>query len=115
MTVEPTSQIAIAIFPRLRGVVCLLAFVSLLVQVRGLYSSGGILLLRLPEGSPSVVALFRTVPFRDVPPAYIRLNHYADRATRRASGGWWRRSEIGENAPIQLPVRSIFIDGQVAI
>lgn len=46
MTTGPTSQIALAIFPRLLGVVYLLAFVSLLVQVRGLYGSGGILPLR---------------------------------------------------------------------
>ncbi|MGB9080251.1 MAG: lipase maturation factor family protein [Desulfuromonadaceae bacterium] len=64
------------------------------------------LLLRLLEGSPPVVALFRTVPFRDAPPAFIRLKvyryHFTDWATRRAGGGWWRRNKIGGSAPMAL-------------
>ena len=67
------------------------------------------LLLRLLEGSPPVIGLFRTVPFRDVPPAYIRLvvyrYHFTDLAARRGGGGWWRRSEIGESAPMTLTGR----------
>lgn len=46
MTSVPSSQIALAIFPRLLGLVYLLAFVSLLIQVRGLYGSRGILPIR---------------------------------------------------------------------
>jgi hypothetical protein len=64
------------------------------------------LVMRLLEGSPPVVALFRTVPFRDFPPAYIRLKvyryHFTDWAARRTGGMWWRRSEIGESAPMTL-------------
>lgn len=64
------------------------------------------LVLRLLEGSPEVVALFRKVPFRDVPPAYIRLvvyrYHFTDWANKRTGGRWWQRSEIGESAPMTL-------------
>ena len=67
------------------------------------------LVLRLLEGSPAVIALFRKVPFRDVPPAYIRLvvyrYHFTDWATRRTGGGWWQRSETGESAPMTLTER----------
>jgi hypothetical protein len=67
------------------------------------------LLLRLLEGSPPVVALFRIAPFQGAPPAYIRLKvyryHYTDLAARRNGGGWWRRSEVGESAPMTLKGR----------
>src|SRR6185369_14679515 len=46
MTPVPSFSIALAIFPRLLGMVYLLAFASLLVQVRGLYGSRGILPIR---------------------------------------------------------------------
>ena len=64
------------------------------------------LLIRLLEGSPSVVALFRSAPFREAPPACIRLvvyrYHFTDWADKRASGKWWQRSEIGKSAPMTL-------------
>lgn len=46
MTPVPPCSIALGLFPRLLGVVYLLAFASLLVQVRGLYGSQGILPIR---------------------------------------------------------------------
>jgi hypothetical protein len=62
------------------------------------------LLKRLLEGSPPVLALFRHVPFRDAPPRLLRLTvyqyHFTDGATRRASGHWWQREEIGRSAPL---------------
>jgi len=64
------------------------------------------LVLRLLEGSPAVLALIRTVPFRDVPPGYIRLvvfrYHFTDLSTKRSSGRWWDRTEIGMSAPMTL-------------
>lgn len=63
------------------------------------------LVRRLLEGSPPVLALFRTVPFR-APPAYIRLvvyrYHFSDLATKRGGGEWWKRREIGASAPMML-------------
>ena len=62
------------------------------------------LLQRLFEGSPPVLALFRSVPFRDTPPRLLRLTvyqyHFTDGATRRASGHWWQREEIARSAPL---------------
>lgn len=68
------------------------------------------LLLRLLEGSPAVLGLFRSVPFRDQPPAYIRLvvfrYHFTDRATMLSSGRWWDRTEVGMSAPMALKGKS---------
>ena len=62
------------------------------------------LLQRLLDGSPPVLALFRAVPFVDAPPRLLRLTvyqyHFTDAATRRASGHWWKREEIGKSAPL---------------
>lgn len=67
------------------------------------------LLMRLLEGSPAVLALFLSVPFRDLPPAYIRLvvfrYHFTDIATRLSSGMWWYRTEVGMSAPMTLKGR----------
>lgn len=64
------------------------------------------LVQRLLEGSPAVLALFRKVPYRDAPPDYIRLvvyrYHFTDPATKRASGRWWERAELGMSAPMTL-------------
>jgi hypothetical protein len=55
---------------------------------------------RLIEGSPSVLRLFRRDPFRGRPPAMVRTVLYrywfTDLATKRKTGMWWRRREIGE-------------------
>jgi hypothetical protein len=54
---------------------------------------------RLVEGSPSVLRLFRSDPFGGKPPAMVRtvLSRYTftDAATKRTTGAWWRRQELG--------------------
>lgn len=69
------------------------------------------LLMRLLEGSPPVLSLLRNNPFRDAPPDYIRLMvyryHFSDSATKRASGRWWERSEIGKSAPMTLKGKKV--------
>jgi lipase maturation factor 1 len=54
---------------------------------------------RLIEGSPSVLKLFRGDPFRGAPPAQVRTvlwqYWFTDAATRRRTGAWWRRQELG--------------------
>jgi lipase maturation factor 1 len=54
---------------------------------------------RLVEGSPSVLRLFRRDPFAGKPPALVRTvlwqYWFIDRATKRATGAWWRRRELG--------------------
>jgi hypothetical protein len=64
------------------------------------------LLQRLLEGTPSVLALFRAVPFPDAPPAAVRLKVYryrfSDRDGRQATGRWWERELLGGSAPISL-------------
>ncbi|MFL5482077.1 MAG: lipase maturation factor family protein [Gemmatimonadaceae bacterium] len=58
---------------------------------------------RLIEGSPSVLGLFRGDPFHGKPPAMVRTIIYqywfTDLATRRSSGAWWRREELGQFSP----------------
>jgi hypothetical protein len=59
---------------------------------------------RLLEGSPEVLSLLKRNPFPDAPPRYIRAvvydYHFADFATRRQTGAWWRRELTGEYMPI---------------
>jgi hypothetical protein len=54
---------------------------------------------RLLEGSPPVLRLFRNDPFHGKPPALVRTMLYqywfTDMATKRTTGAWWRRREIG--------------------
>jgi hypothetical protein len=54
---------------------------------------------RLVEGSPSVLRLFRSDPFNGKPPAMVRTvlwrYWFTDLATKRATGAWWRRRELG--------------------
>jgi hypothetical protein len=54
---------------------------------------------RLIEGSPSVLRLFRRDPFAGKPPAMVRTVRwqywFTDLATKRATGAWWRRRELG--------------------
>jgi hypothetical protein len=55
--------------------------------------------LRLVEGSPSVLRLFRADPFKGEPPPLVRTviwrYWFSDAATKRATGAWWRRELIG--------------------
>jgi len=54
---------------------------------------------RLVEGSPSVLRLFRSDPFHGKPPALVRTVRwqywFTDMETRRRTGVWWRRTEVG--------------------
>ena len=54
---------------------------------------------RLLEGSPDVLRLFRNDPFHGEPPALVRTvlwrYWFTDHATKRATGAWWRRRELG--------------------
>jgi lipase maturation factor 1 len=54
---------------------------------------------RLLENSPSVLRLFRTNPFGDRPPALVRTVRwqywFTDLETKRRTGAWWRRQELG--------------------
>ena len=56
-------------------------------------------MLRLLQGSPDVLRLLATNPFPDHPPKYLRAILYnyefTDLKTRRATGNWWRRTELG--------------------
>lgn len=53
------------------------------------------LLWRLLQGSPPVLALFQSNPFAEAPPKFVRAQYYdyrfADGATHRATGQWWTR------------------------
>ena len=57
----------------------------------------------LLENSPPVMALVGPNPFPNQPPKYIRAQlyeyHFTDRATRRATGEWWRRDYKGSYMP----------------
>lgn len=61
------------------------------------------LLVRLLEGSPEVLRLFRCNPFPDQPPRYVRALLYeyrmTDLRTRRRTGAWWHRELVGTYFP----------------
>ena len=61
------------------------------------------LVTRLLEGDRSVAGLFRTMPFRDHPPKFVRARYYRYRFTtpeeRRRTGDWWKRDLAGEFLP----------------
>lgn len=54
---------------------------------------------RLIEGSPSVLRLFGHDPFYGQPPARVRAilwqYWFTDENTKRRTGAWWRRKELG--------------------
>jgi len=54
---------------------------------------------RLLENSPSVLRLFRSNPFAAGPPSLVRTVRwqywFTDLDTKRRTGAWWRRSELG--------------------
>jgi hypothetical protein len=70
---------------------------------------------RLLDNSPSVLALFAGNPFPRAPPTEVRTMRwqywFTDRATRRATGLWWRRRLLGPFTGVvtRLP------DGRVVI
>jgi predicted DCC family thiol-disulfide oxidoreductase YuxK len=57
------------------------------------------LMVRLLQGSPDVLDLFKKNPFPSGPPKYIRAQlfqySFTDFATRRATGDWWKREPEG--------------------
>ena len=59
---------------------------------------------RLMDGSPSVLKLFRADPFNGKPPSMVRTvlwqYWFTDLATKRKTGAWWRRSELGPFSPM---------------
>jgi hypothetical protein len=59
---------------------------------------------RLVEGSPAVLSLFRSDPFKGKPPGLVRtvISQYwfTDLATKRRTGAWWRRKDLGEFMPV---------------
>jgi len=58
---------------------------------------------RLLTNDPDVLALFAGNPFHESPPQQIRVviwqYWFTDRATKRATGQWWRRDLVGLYAP----------------
>lgn len=59
---------------------------------------------RLVEGSPAVLSLFREDPFHGKPPRLVRTVIYqywfTDTRTKRSTGDWWRRKELGGFMPV---------------
>ncbi len=65
--------------------------------------------------SHDVLALFRSNPFPDSPPSYVRAvmwqYWFTDRATKRKTGLWWNRKLLGLFAP-EIALRP---DGRVGV
>lgn len=61
------------------------------------------LMWRLLQGSPPVLALLENNPFAHAPPKYVRAQLYeyrfTDGPTHRATGGWWTRRPMGQYLP----------------
>ena len=59
--------------------------------------------VRLLEGSPDVLALFRRDPFAGAPPPRVRAvlwqYWFTTPAEKRRTGAWWKRRLLGEYAP----------------
>jgi lipase maturation factor 1 len=66
-------------------------------------------------GNKDVLAFFRSNPFPEAPPKEVRAvvwqYWFTDRATRKASGAWWRREDRGLYAPTLMRTR----DGQIVV
>jgi lipase maturation factor 1 len=58
------------------------------------------LMVRLLEGSSDVVGLFRTNPFPDKPPRFVRALVYDYHFSGRGSGEWWTRELLGNYFPM---------------
>jgi hypothetical protein len=58
---------------------------------------------QLLRNTPDVLALFRSNPFAQTPPKFVRSvvwqYWFTDRATKRTTGQWWRREFRGLYAP----------------
>jgi Lipase maturation factor len=58
---------------------------------------------RLLKNEPDVLALFASNPFASAPPREVRTIKYqywfTDMQTKRQTGNWWRREEVGQYAP----------------
>jgi len=58
---------------------------------------------RLLKNDPDVLALFASNPFASAPPRQVRTIKYqywfTDLRTKRETGNWWRREEVGPFAP----------------
>jgi hypothetical protein len=58
---------------------------------------------RLLENDKDVLALFRSNPFPQAPPRYVRAMlwqyWFTTRQEKRATGNWWRREPLGMYAP----------------
>jgi lipase maturation factor 1 len=58
---------------------------------------------RLLKNEPDVLALFANNPFASAPPREVRAVKYqywfTDRRTKRETGNWWRREDLGQYAP----------------
>lgn len=61
------------------------------------------LAIRLLQGSPAVLSLFRTNPFPVHPPRYVRATTaeytFTDSQTRARTGAWWKREPRGPYLP----------------
>jgi hypothetical protein len=59
---------------------------------------------RLLDGSASALELFRRDPFKGKPPSMVRTvlwqYWFTDLPTKRATGAWWRRQELGPFSPM---------------
>jgi len=59
--------------------------------------------VRLLEGSPDVLALFRRDPFAGKPPQRVRAvlwqYWFTTPAEKKRTGAWWKRKLLGEYAP----------------
>jgi hypothetical protein len=70
---------------------------------------------RLLQNQPDVLELFAGNPFDGSPPQRVRSMIYqywfTGTKTKRETGAWWRREQLGEYAPA-LALQS---DGKVAI
>jgi hypothetical protein len=57
------------------------------------------MLRKLLEGDATTLRLFRTNPFPDAPPRFVRAStwtyRFTTRAERRATGAWWHREQTG--------------------
>ena len=58
---------------------------------------------RLLKNEPDVLALFASNPFASAPPREVRAVKYqywfTDMRTKRETGNWWRREDLGQYAP----------------
>jgi lipase maturation factor 1 len=57
------------------------------------------MVMRLLQGEPSVLKLFRYNPFPKEPPKYIRAMTYSYQFTHFGEHGWWTRQETGTYLP----------------